>query len=197
MIPQEYIYELVQAQRHGGRGAELCAAAPPRAHLLGPVPVPQRKNAFVPTSIRTRSRSTASAAARAGTSSPSSRDQQCRLCRGRQILAARAACRCPRRTTRSGGCAAASPPSTRTRALFLPVPSTRSRAKPARRYWVAERGLSAATIRRFGLGYAPDGFHAMRDHPARPRLFRGGDARLRACQAQREGQFVRRVSATA
>lgn len=36
--------------------------------------------------------------------------------------------------------------------------------KAARRYWVAERGLSAATIRRFGLGYAPDGFHAMRDH---------------------------------
>ena len=36
--------------------------------------------------------------------------------------------------------------------------------KAARRYWVAERGLSAATIRRFGLGYAPDAFHAMRDH---------------------------------
>lgn len=32
----------------------------------------------------------------------------------------------------------------------------------ARAYWRG-RGLSDATIRRFGLGYAPDGFHALRD----------------------------------
>ncbi len=36
--------------------------------------------------------------------------------------------------------------------------------KNARRYWLAERRLSPATIKRFGLGYAPDSFHAMRDH---------------------------------
>lgn len=33
----------------------------------------------------------------------------------------------------------------------------------ARAYWRG-RGLSDGTIRKFGLGYAPDGFHALRDH---------------------------------
>lgn len=34
----------------------------------------------------------------------------------------------------------------------------------ARRYWMGERGLSAATVKRFGLGYAPDSFTAMLQH---------------------------------
>ena len=34
----------------------------------------------------------------------------------------------------------------------------------ARRYWMGQRGLSAATVKRFGLGYAPDSFTAMVQH---------------------------------
>lgn len=35
--------------------------------------------------------------------------------------------------------------------------------RAARAYWLG-RGLTAATIKSFGLGYAPDGFHALRDY---------------------------------
>lgn len=35
--------------------------------------------------------------------------------------------------------------------------------RAARAYWL-RRGLTAATIKSFGLGYAPDGFHALRDY---------------------------------
>lgn len=35
--------------------------------------------------------------------------------------------------------------------------------RAARAYWLG-RGLTATTIKRFGLGYAPDSYHALRDH---------------------------------
>ena len=36
--------------------------------------------------------------------------------------------------------------------------------RAARRYWRETRGLSPAVITRFGLGYAPNSFHAVRNH---------------------------------
>lgn len=43
--------------------------------------------------------------------------------------------------------------------LFDPVQGERGRA-----YLMGERGLSSSVIKRFGLGYAPDSFNALRDH---------------------------------
>ena len=49
------------------------------------------------------------------------------------------------------------------RFFYAQLTATNEEARRARAYWKG-RGLSDSTIRRFGLGYAPTGFHACREH---------------------------------
>ncbi len=51
----------------------------------------------------------------------------------------------------------------RAAARFFHASLSRPDAEPAREY-LKKRGLTAAAIKHFGLGYAPDSFHALRDH---------------------------------
>lgn len=51
----------------------------------------------------------------------------------------------------------------RAAARFFHVSLSRPDAEPAREY-LKKRGLSSAAIKHFGLGYAPDSFHALCDH---------------------------------
>ena len=49
------------------------------------------------------------------------------------------------------------------RFFYAQLTASNEEARRARAYWKG-RGLSDSTIRRFGLGYAPTGFHACREH---------------------------------
>lgn len=49
------------------------------------------------------------------------------------------------------------------RFFYAQLTATNEEARRARAYWKG-RGLSDSTIRRFGLGYAPTGFHVCREH---------------------------------
>ena len=49
------------------------------------------------------------------------------------------------------------------RFFYAQLTASNEEARRARAYWKG-RGLSDSTIRRFGLGYAPTGFHVCREH---------------------------------